>query len=124
MSAPYLIHLTAAQADAATRERPVLVLAGAGTGKTKTLTAAVAYRIEARSIVPARIPGGDLHEQGGGRNDDAHPVGARRHRSPVLDRYVPRAWRTTAAERAGCRRVAARLEIMMPTTAAVWSSAP
>ena len=55
MSAPYLRGLTTAQADAATRDGPVLVLAGAGTGKTRTLTAAVAHRIAVRRVDPARI---------------------------------------------------------------------
>ena len=53
--AAILAGLTPAQADAASRDGAVLVLAGAGTGKTKTLTAAVAWRIGALGIPAARI---------------------------------------------------------------------
>ena len=47
--------LTQEQSLAARTDGPVLVLAGAGTGKTRTLTAAVARRILASGIQPARI---------------------------------------------------------------------
>ena len=47
--------LTQEQSLAARTDGPVLVLAGAGTGKTRTLTAAVARRILASGIKPARI---------------------------------------------------------------------
>ena len=50
-----LAGLTPAQAEAASLEGPVLVLAGAGTGKTRTLTSGVAWRIEARGIPASRI---------------------------------------------------------------------
>ena len=50
-----LAGLTPAQAEAATLDGAVLVLAGAGTGKTRTLTAGVAWRIGARGIPADRI---------------------------------------------------------------------
>ena len=50
-----LAGLTPRQAEAASLNGPVLVLAGAGTGKTRTLTAGVAWRIDARGIDPDRI---------------------------------------------------------------------
>lgn len=53
--AAVLAGLTPAQADAASRDGAVLVLAGAGTGKTKTLTAAVAWRIDVLGIPAGRI---------------------------------------------------------------------
>ncbi len=55
MGAAVLAGLTPAQADAASRDGAVLVLAGAGTGKTKTLTAAVAWRIDVLGIPAGRI---------------------------------------------------------------------
>ena len=47
--------LTTAQADAASHDGAILVLAGAGTGKTRTLTAGVALRIVELGIAPSRI---------------------------------------------------------------------
>ena len=47
--------LTAAQAQAAAHDGPILVLAGAGSGKTKTLTAAVGWRIDVLGVPASRI---------------------------------------------------------------------
>ena len=52
---PILDDLTPQQRAAAIQSGPTLVIAGAGTGQTKTLTAAVAHRIAALNISPARI---------------------------------------------------------------------
>jgi len=96
MSTLYLRGLTAAQADAATRDGPVLVLAGAGTGKTRTLTAAVAHRIAVRRVDPARILAVTFTNKAAGGM--AARIRARRHGRAVLDRHVSRARRTTAAD--------------------------
>ncbi len=53
--AAILSGLTRSQAEAATLQGAVLVLAGAGTGKTRALTAGVASRIAVRGIPPSRI---------------------------------------------------------------------
>ena len=53
--AAILAGLTPAQAEAATHDGPILVLAGAGTGKTRTLVAAAAWRIGVADVPAHRI---------------------------------------------------------------------